>query len=156
MTDGESSPYDGPLGKLLSFRVARLQAKLNAQAARLLRENADLSLTEWRILVLIDGLDNPTIGQMARDSDFDKGQLSRGVHRLVERGLATAQTNSMDSRRMDLAMTEAGRTVFEAAAPLMRRRQQALIGALPPDEVETFYGHLQKLEAVAEREDFPG
>ena len=44
MTD--SQIYD--LKKHLTYQIARLQAKLSAQASELLKEHLNLSLSEWR------------------------------------------------------------------------------------------------------------
>ena len=52
MTD--SQIYD--LNKHLTYRIARLQAKLSAQASELLKEHLNLSLSEWRALAVIYNL----------------------------------------------------------------------------------------------------
>ena len=62
--------YDVPLRRMLTYRLARLNAQLNAQAARILRESSGLSQTQWRVLVMIDSL-GPLSPNHRRQGDCD-------------------------------------------------------------------------------------
>lgn len=48
------SPYgDLPLNQFLTYRLSRVQAKLNTQGNALLQKHAGLKLTQWRLLALV-------------------------------------------------------------------------------------------------------
>ena len=74
---------DDPLQRNLTYRLARVQARLNAQAARLLKEKAGLSLTQWRILKLIRTYGQANASTLAKASTMDPGHFSRKVKTLI-------------------------------------------------------------------------
>ena len=143
---------EGPQGlkSLISYRLARLQAKMNAKATRILKEHGGLSLMQWRVLVILDTFETTTITQIARESKFDKALISRTVQGLVRDKLISSRAEKSDLRQHNLKMTAKGRTAFEKAAPAMRARQAQLRAALSPDEYALFFDTLERLEAVTD------
>lgn len=158
MTTGKpnngSEPQDR-LKRLLTYRFSRINARLNAQAVRVLHDATDLSLTEWRVLVMLDAFGSTNAAEMARRSALDKGQLSRCVKGLLERGLLASSSSPRDSRTQILEMTPEGRRVFDTARPSMRARQDVLTAALAPEALEQLHDALDRLEAVIEGLETP-
>lgn len=140
-----------PLKNMVSYRLARVQAKLNAQASKILRQNGRLSLTQWRVLVMLDTLGEASPTTIARKTEFDKGLLSRTIKGMIATGLIKGRLNQTDARQQILKMTDLGRAAFEKAKPHMRKRQQSLLGCLSDHERETLFGAFSKLEAAIER-----
>ena len=138
-----------PLKDMLTYRLARLNAKLSAQASRILKDSAEISLGQWRILVFLDVYDTCKMTDFVRFSGFDKGQVSRNVSELIKLGLVAAERSETDQRTQNLSMTPLGRQTFERARPAMRRRQAALLETLSEDERVMFYFIIEKLEDVA-------
>ena len=55
------------------------------------REQFYISMAEWRIIAIL-GVDAPiSVSQLAREAGIDRGQLSRTMSVLVERGLVSRQ-----------------------------------------------------------------
>jgi len=139
-----------PLHELISYRLARVQAKLNAQANRILKENGGLTLVQWRVLLILRRIGETSVGQIARETQFDKALISRTVQSLVARGYVTHRDNKHDQRQQLLKITPSGSKIFETAAPHMQARQKALKGAFTEKERSLLLDALDRLEAAAE------
>lgn len=151
----EPPAYDDlPLTQFITFRLARLQARLNAQAARILKDASGLSLTQWRIIAWL-GWRGPTrASDISRLAQIDKGLFSRKLKTLVAQGVLTSEPDKTDQRQHMLRLTAEGTRLFETTLPVMQRRQRALTGALTPEELTTFFAVLDKLEPLADIETF--
>lgn len=139
-----------PLRDMVSYRLSRVQAKLNAQAIRILKTNGDLSLMQWRVLVILDVLDTSTHSEIARLTEFDKGLLSRTIKRMVDADLIHAAQSKTDNRQFQLTMSQKGREKYDMAQPHMRARQSSLLNSMPEAEIQALFRALGKLEAAAE------
>src|SRR6056297_820781 len=148
---------DGPVSQapelkgFITYRLARLQSQLNAQAIRLLKRHSDLSLTDWRIMAVTAGLDVCTLSDLSRDTGMDKGQLSRAVTSLVRRAYLRSEMNEHDHRQYMLQLTETGVQLHARMLPIMRARQAHLTGGIDADDLETALRVLDQLEEAAKR-----
>ena len=140
-----------PLQNLISFRLSQVQAKLNAQATKVLKANGGLTLVQWRILVMMQINGETTVGRIARETHFDKALISRTVQTLVTQGLALMRTDENDHRQHLLTMTKLGQQVFEQAAPHMIARQNALTSAMSDEQLTTLFEALDLLEDAADQ-----
>jgi DNA-binding MarR family transcriptional regulator len=134
----------------LSARLARVNAKLNLQTARLLKDLAGLTLTEWRVIALLGEGGETTSTAISRDAEIDKGLLSRTLKRLAAAQLVNQTRAQFDNRIHTLSLTQSGRKIFEDIAPRMSERQQGLRADIGPAEIETFFRVLDKLEKTTE------
>ena len=136
------------LPKLLTFRLSRLQARANAQAARLLKSSAGISLSEWRIFVMIETNRKITPAEIVRLTNFDKGLVSRTIKGMENMGLLTVELSKNDHRSHLIDFTPEGLSIFERARPVMRKRQDMLRDSLEPDELEQLFHAFDKLDAA--------
>ncbi len=141
---------DLPISQFLTYRLVRVQARLNAQAGSLLRETCGITLTQWRILSQIGALGATTAKAVAQNADMDKGLISRNLKTLVESGLVLVSPDDRDNRVQHLKLTAQGRAVFDRMLPIMQRRQRKLRDSLTEDEFATLHSALDKLERAAE------
>lgn len=147
-----SDTYEHPLSERVTYRLSRLQAKLNAQARRLLKDVADLTLTEWRVLVMINETDGVTMAEIGRRTQFDKGQLSRCIKGMVQKKLLTVLSDEADMRLRGLRITDEGRRRFALAWPAMRRRQDILTGSMSAEARAALWAAMDHLEAASDIE----
>lgn len=131
----------------VTYRLARVQNRLNAQASGLLRAHSDLSLTEWRVISLANMLGETTATVMAREVDMDKGQISRAIKGLIEAGHLTAQSSERDARQSLLRLSASGAALHSKLISIMQQRQKDLVEDIDDSELQTFYAVLNKLEA---------
>lgn len=143
--EAEMRPH---LQQMVTFRISRLHARMNAQATKILKETADISLMQWRVFVMLETLGKITPSEIVRQTDLDKGQLSRAVKTMIEQGLISSETSESDHRAQYIDFTEKGLEVFHRARPQMRDRQARLLNALSPNEQAAMFNALKKLDAV--------
>lgn len=149
-TPENTAPTAEPgLNGYVTFRLSRLQAALNAQAAQLLASGAGLTLTQWRILALIDDGGETTHGALMRSGAFDKGLLSRTLAGMIEHGLLSESRDDSDQRRQILRLTPLGLERRARAAPLMQARRARLLRDFTPEETDALMHALDKLMDAA-------
>lgn len=149
----DDTDTDTPLQDLLTYRISRLHARLNAHASGLLAEVAGISLVQWRVLVMLDAIGPSAAVEMVRLSAIDKGQLSRTVKIMQSDGLIVVAPGTETWRSPKLEMTQKGREIFERTRPIMRARQSHLTTAFPPEKRAALFEALSLLDqAVSELE----
>ena len=151
----QTGPFNAEaLQGLLTFRISRVNARLNVQATQILKKIAGLSLVQWRLITSIHALGTTTSNQICRTTAMDKGLVSRKLKDLVADGFIDAQVNQNDNRQQMLSLTEKGERIHEAVQPIMRRRREYLMEQLTPDESQILFAALAKIDASADRVDF--
>lgn len=147
--DGMGSQQAYDLSTILTFRLSRLQANLNAQAADLLRRHGGVPLAHWRVMLLLyDNLAN-TQREIVELAGFDKGQVSRIVDKLIENGLLVSESYVDDKRVRKLRLTQAARQMLGRLIPLMRQRQEHLASGFEETEMKQLFEYLDRLDKVS-------
>jgi len=95
----------------LTFRLTRLANSLRTNLTKPYLESFGLSLPEWRLLALVARFAPMRFSEVTARSGMDKGQVSRTLRAMAERGLTKTKT-----------IKERGSRSTEAlAAPVMDR-----------------------------------
>ncbi len=139
-----------PLQQMVTFRLSRIHAKLNTQSTRILNKSAGLSLSQWRVMVMLETHGKITPGEFVRLTKFDKGLVSRTIKGMIKEGLLRSESSELDQRSHLVEMTEKGLAVFQKARPHMRLRQAHLIDSLAPAERKVLFTAFDKLELAME------
>ncbi len=113
------------------------------------RRQLGLSDFEWRVMSQVGDRAPMSLNALAAVSAHDKGQLSRGVKRLVEAGLLVRETRRGE-RGVFISPTQAGREVFQRLVQLAIDQNDAIIAGLTEAELKAFSALLDKLEANAQ------
>ena len=142
---------DLPLRRFVTYRISRVQAKLNAQATRLLRKASGITLTQWRVIALIGAAGQTQSSTLSKEAALDKGLLSRNLKTLIEDGVVLSKTNAGDHRVQILSLTNKGRAIFEKTLPVTRARQAQLRQGLSDEDLRVFHKVLDHLEIAAEK-----
>ncbi|MEL6689284.1 MAG: MarR family transcriptional regulator [Pseudomonadota bacterium] len=143
-----------PLEMRVSHRISRIHGRINAQAARILSESADISLSQWRILVMVDADGEVSASEIVRRTKIDKAMVSRAIKSLSQAGLVQVIVSKTDQRLHKVKMTDAGRARFEKALPHMLARQDGLMAPFDEEEEQQLFHLLAKLEdAIAAMEE---
>ncbi|MEL6960208.1 MAG: MarR family winged helix-turn-helix transcriptional regulator [Pseudomonadota bacterium] len=137
----------------VTFRLARLQSSLNAQASALLKSRSGLTLVEWRLIQTLRMIKNASLTEIADHVQMDKGQLSRKIKSMVEKGLLTAKTDKDDQRVQHLTLTEKAQALSAQMMPFMEARQQRLLEDVSAEELAVFYSVIDKIEAASKFRD---
>lgn len=146
--DAHGTKVHPPIATLLdalTFRLARLNALNERAGSRYFRDACQMSLNEWRVLGLTRALAPLSVQRLRDILLMDKGQLSRTIRQLTERGLITSRPLDGDGRAIQLDATEAGLSLHDQILAFTRERNEAVVGALTPAECRTFLHLLDKI-----------
>lgn len=133
----------------VTFRLARLQSSLNAQGTALLKSNSGLSLVEWRLIQILRMFGNASLTEIAGVVQMDKGQLSRKIKSMVEKGLLRAKTDKRDQRIQHLTLTKKAEHLSAKMMPIMEARQKRLLADVSAEDLDVFYSVVDKIEAAS-------
>ena len=106
-----------------------------------------LSSIGWRIIARLGAQGAMTYKELALLAQFDKGQLSRAVGRLVEDGLISRKPR--DWRTVELDLTAEGSRVYAALDEISRRRHEVLARGIDETELHCFMSILEKITVNA-------
>ncbi len=139
---------------LLSYRINALANQLSRGAALRYKREFGVSLWEWRTVALLgepaaDGGRALSQTDLARLGGLDKGQVSRVVSGLAERGLVLRTADASDARGVRLSLTRAGRRLYEGLIAAAAERNDVLLQSLSATEHALLDSALARLNAAA-------
>lgn len=139
-------PCASPHRRLQGPRLFKILSMIRRFAGPQARRELGLSDFEWRVMAQVGDRAPMSLNELAAVSAHDKGQLSRGVKRLVEAGLLVRESRRGE-RGVFISPTPAGRLVFERLVGLAYKQNEALIAGLTGEQLKIFNTVLDKLEA---------
>lgn len=110
--------------------------------------DSKLSLTDVRVLYELAHREAPVASEMARDLGLDGGYLSRILRRFETAGWLTRHASAKDARQSLLALTPAGREVFEPLQQRSRDEAAALLAPLPPAQRQQLVAAMERIESL--------
>ena len=158
-TQTEKDPLDvleqsakPPVEMFLTFRVNQLSNAFERQWSRYMRKRAGVSLSEWRILAMLQHGPS-TFANLVEVTDVNKALLHRSAHSLASLGFVTISDTPGDGRSTTLTLTPAGSSLLKEVWPLALARQKHFLSVLSAREREVLYTVLHKLRAAAQSWD---
>ena len=129
-------------------RWLRLNAELTAALHRQLQAEAGLSMSDYEVLV--DLTDDPAgrirVSELAGLLQWERSRVSHHVTRMERRGLVEREECADDGRGAYVAITPAGRTAIERAAPGHAQAVRRLVfDALRGDDVRSLETAIDRL-----------
>ena len=141
--DGEGLIVHDFITTRLSTLVGLLKRKLTLPYAT----QFGLSVSEWRVLSLLEHAGTLPFGELVEQSTSDKSLVSRTIRLLEEKGLLTISPESEHAKKkIACAITSKGQELCEEALHIARRRQAEILCTLPSDERAVLYDAIQKLQ----------
>jgi DNA-binding MarR family transcriptional regulator len=134
---------------LLSYRIHRVANMMSRSAGARYRIRFQVSLAEWRTIALL-GADAPlSLNELAREAGLDKGQISRVISGLADRGLVLRELASEGGRTVRLTLTRKGQTLYRGLIAAAADRNAAFLACLTPEEQLHLDSALEKLATLA-------
>ena len=130
----EAKPEAGTIYGLVSMRMIRLFVLLRKSGILAQRRQFGLSETEWRIMTQLGESAPMSLNGLADAMLQDRGQLSRAVKSMVERGLLTRERKP-GGPEIEIDLSAEGRTIYARMVEWVHERDRALIAGIPPDDV---------------------
>ncbi len=117
-----------------------------------LAEHGEVSVSQWRALVLLFHREAETIAEIAEAFAIDQAAASRLVARVEFKGLAVRKIDPKDSTRTTFRLTRKGRQLTLELAAVAETSDQACFAAFSDDEITQYKSLLVKLlEAHGEK-----
>src|SRR6478735_795817 len=115
----------GTIYGLVSMRMIRLFVMLRKSGILAQRRLFGLSETEWRIMTHVGDTAPLSLNGLADAMVQDRGQLSRAVKSMVERGLLTRERKP-GGPEVEIELSGEGRTIYGQMIDWVRERDRAL------------------------------
>ncbi|NUR09197.1 MAG: MarR family transcriptional regulator [Nocardioidaceae bacterium] len=113
--------------------VMEVSRALVAIVARSFAESrVQISLQQWRVLVVIGDFGPMTVGGLARWMDVHSSTATRVSDSLVRSKLLDRRADPEDRRRTTLTLTRKGRSLVESLLDSRRQAIAAILEELPP------------------------
>ena len=128
-------------------RLPPVHTAVRQQGVKFLERCGGLSTVEWRTLWDLHEAGPMTIRQLAQIQRADHSLLSRALPQMREKGLVRMVRDEKDGRQTIVGLTPEGRAAYDRAAPVMACRRAALREVFSEDEIRTFVGLLDRLDA---------
>jgi len=138
--------------EFLTYRLLRLSMLMTRQMHDELQARYDLKVAEWRTIAILGEMGALSVLDVARHSTVDKGQVSRLLPGLTDRGLVNRNDHPTDKRRVSIALTEAGRQLYDEIFHLGLRRQRWLVEPLTDGEQVSLIECLDRMTSRIEQE----
>jgi DNA-binding MarR family transcriptional regulator len=145
----------GPPGIERKVRSDDAAAFLIQRTARLLRvlflrlvqtHHTDITPEMWLVLSRLLARDGQCQNELAEATFRDRPNMSRIVSGLEERGLIRRRADDADRRRTRVQLTERGRELVMATAPVAARARDRIYADLEKEELKALRRALRKIE----------
>ena len=139
---------DAPHRRLEAPRLFKLTGLIRRCMAPGARRELGMSDFEWRGMSQVGDRAPMSLNELAAVTGHDKGQLSRGVSRLVDAGMLVRESRR-GARGVFISPTKAGKEAFARLVAHSKTQNEALVQGLTPQEIKLFSAVIDKLEANA-------
>lgn len=140
------------LSEYLPYRLSVASNEVSRLIAQSYEDRFGLKIPEWRVLAVLAEFNAHTQAEIVAKTAMDKVTVSRAVAGLVTRDLVRRSINEADGRSQIVALTKAGKHLFDDIAPLARDYEARLLDGFSPREIDSLKTLLQRIEARARRE----
>jgi DNA-binding MarR family transcriptional regulator len=118
----------------LSFRLNFIAFRFNDPVYRWIETRYGLVRPEFVALYAVGLKGGVAAKNIVSSSGLPKNTLSRAIQKLLQRRLLKRETDPDDLRSYVLALTPAGRAIFDETMPMMVGQQTAMLAALTEAE----------------------
>jgi DNA-binding MarR family transcriptional regulator len=105
----------------------------------------DLTARQYIVLVATSQKDGLSQQEIIEATGIDRSTISQVVQLMIRKGLLKRRRAKTDARAYSITLSEHGRDVLTAAEPIVRRIDEALISALPPERGAEFIDSLRTI-----------
>jgi DNA-binding MarR family transcriptional regulator len=127
----------GPLGRLedfIPFKLAVVANRVSQSIGRIFETQFNIQVPEWRVLMALYAYGALPFNEAVARTSMDKARVSRAQRRLVDLGLAKAEDDPNDGRRVILSITPGGERLCADILPMAAEREAWYLAALTSEE----------------------
>lgn len=137
-----------PIDSSLFFKLARLVNLTARPFLETLSRTHQLSLNEWRVMVVLASHPGCAAHEVAEATGLDKMSVSRALAALARRARVRREPDPADARRTLLRLSAAGQRLFEAIAPAAVHREAQLFAGIGEADQATLARLVDQLAAA--------
>ena len=135
--------------QFLNYRLMRLYAEATGPVTRWMEGKWGISRREWRVLALLAVHDTLSPSALAEQAHLDRPRTSRAVTSLAGKGLVRRRPLLQDARRAQVALTAAGRRLYDEIFPHIAALNSRLMDALDEETASALDRALELLTGAA-------
>lgn len=126
-------------GTSLAMHISQRLAKLTiAEFERLIKENSELTLASWRVLLALHNMSRASQKEVIQFCGLDQGQVSRALRFLEEKNYVNNDESPKDRRSRVFSLTQEGIEYREQLQPKIDQFHQQLTNALTEEELKVY------------------
>jgi DNA-binding MarR family transcriptional regulator len=119
----------------LPYKISLVAKLLDRRTTRMLADEFDLSVAEWRVLAQLAMVESSSVRDLAEKAWVDRAEVSRATASLVRRGYVKRHDNPEDRRGPLLSATKSGQALFRRIRPRRAAFHRSLTGRLERSHV---------------------
>jgi DNA-binding MarR family transcriptional regulator len=140
---GDNAPLK--LEQFLPYRLNVVASLVSQALSRIYADRYGIGVPEWRVLVTLGQYGMMTGKAIGSHSHMHKTKVSRAVALLEQRKLVMRRPNRADLREAFLALTPAGRAMYDDLAPIALDFANRLSEAVDPADRAAFERAVDRL-----------
>jgi DNA-binding MarR family transcriptional regulator len=133
------------LEEFLPYRLNVVASLVSQALSRIYSDRYGIGVPEWRVLVTLGQYGMMTGKAIGAHSHMHKTKVSRAVALLEKRKLLIRRVNRADLRESFLALTPAGRTMYDDLAPIALDFASRLFEVVDPSDRAAFERAIDRL-----------
>lgn len=135
LLDAQSPSWTLGGADYLPYKISLVAKLLDRRTTRMLAEEFDLSVAEWRVLAQLANTECSSVRDLAEKAWVDRAEVSRATASLVRRGYVKRHDNPEDRRGPLLSCTKSGQALFRRIKPKRAAFSRSLTGRLERSQV---------------------
>jgi DNA-binding MarR family transcriptional regulator len=142
-----------PVDSSLFFKLVRVVNLTARPFVETLARAHQLSLNEWRVMVVLASHPGVAASDLALATGLDKMSISRAIAALARHGRILKKADAADGRRTLLRLSADGQRMYQTIGERAKLREAQLFGGIEAAELEQFDRLVDKLlDALSEPE----
>jgi DNA-binding MarR family transcriptional regulator len=136
-----------PIDDSLFFKLVRLVNLTARPFVETLAKSHQLSLNEWRVMVVLASHPGVAAHEVADATGLDKMSVSRAIAALARHRRLQCRADATDARRTLLQLNVAGQKLYEAIGTLAAQREAQLFAGVGSADISQLAALVDRLSA---------
>lgn len=148
---GNNNEEQFELNSFFPYQVRLYYKAVNELLQKTYTAEYDLTVTEWRVIALLNKYEPSTASVIIDKSSMDKVQISRAITNLESRNILKRNKDSIDKRRSLIKLTRKGNNIVSKLIPLMKEVEKELLIDISEDELINLKRLMSNIQIKAEK-----
>ncbi len=110
-----------------------------------------LNRSQWKTLFLLHYTEKPSMSQMSKYMNMEKGSLTTVVDGLIKKGLVNRVYDENDRRKILLELSENSETIVKQGMKAINHQIKTKLNKVDKQDVDDLFGALNTIATIAEK-----